>query len=238
MLTNAYYYNLYRPYILGNRDNDNITKKRSRIAEITAQDKLDRGMIFVLNKSLKAEIVQHARNVSGGVTNFKSSVAALLRDMGGFSLNAMYSGYDSAMLLVEEDLISVTDAYNIGTAFLCRQQQSNALRNYSYTLQEKMYQGQDRLKMLGISFENEAEKLLFDPTVLHELSEVEIHIALGSNIPVFHSVHQSTAEILIEPLAVHMGFKGLSYHYNYQIGRMVEDGFGIIESGMVVDRVI
>ena len=238
MLTNAYYYNLYRPYIMSRRDDNNITQRRSRIADITPQDKIDMGMIFVLNKSLKTEIVRHAQNVSGGVTNFKSSVQALLRNMGGFGLNAMYSGYDSALRLLEDDIIDVIDAYNIGTGFLMRQQQSDTLRNYSYGLREKIYQGRDRLSMLGIYMENEYETLLFDPAVLRDLSETEIHIAINLNMPVFHSMHNSAIEILVEPLVVHMGFKGLSYHYNYQIGRMVEDGFGIIESGMIIDRVV
>ena len=238
MLTNAYYYNYYRPYILGNRDSNAITNRRARIAETTPQEKLDRGMVIVLNKSLKEEIVNYARNVSLGVTNFKSTVRMALTDMSGFGLNAMYNGYESAVRLVEKDLANLAKAYNAGTAFLERQQQSSDLRSFSQTLRDRIYQGQDRMGLLGFTYEEEGAGLQFDPVVLHDMTQIEMHAAIGANIQVFHGLHQSTSEVLTAPLSSHMHFRGLNYHYNYQLGRMVEDGFGIIESGMIVNRVV
>ena len=44
--------------------------------------------------------------------------------------------------------------------------------------------------------------------------------------------------MLSEPLIEHMHFRGLSYHYNYQLGRMETEGFNLIESGMLVDRFV
>jgi len=238
MLTNAYYYKLYRPYILGSRDKNDVTHRRAKIAEATPQARMDRGMVFVLNKSLKSEIVRYARSVSQGVTQFKTTVHSLSKDMGNFGLNAMYNGYDSALQLVEDGLYAVAEAYNTSTGFLERQQQSESLRSYSHALRDKMEQGRDLLGMLGVSFGVDDDSMVFDPSVLQELSQIELHVAIGSNLQVFHSLHQSATEVLVEPLSVHMGFKGLSYHYNYQLGRMVEDGFGIIESGMIIDRVV
>ena len=238
MLTNVFYYNLYRPYIVGSRESNDITHKRSRIAETTPQDKIDRGMTIVLNKSLKAEIVRHVRSISHGVTGFKTSLNRLLNDMGGFGLNAMYNGYDSAVYDVEKGLASVVDAYNKGTPFLERQEQSSELRDFSQSVRERMYQGSERLGLLGISFDEESNAMQFDPSVLQSLSQFELHSAIGANIQVFHSLHQTTTDVLTAPLSAHLGFRGLSYHYNYQLGRIVEDGFGIIESGMIIDRVV
>lgn len=239
MLTNAYYYNLYRPYILGSReDNSNITCRRSRIAETSPQEKLGRGMIIVLNKSLKQEIVRYAQNVSNGVTQFKSSLRMTLADMGSFALNAMYNGYESAVNLVEQDLMNLANSYNVGTAFLDHQQQSSDLRDFSGLVKERMYQGRDRLSLLGITVGEEGESLEFDPSILRSLTQIELHAAIGANMQIFHSLHQTTTEMLTAPLSSHMHFRGLNYHYNYQLGRMVEDGFGIIESGMIVDRVV
>ena len=238
MLTKAYYFNLYRPYIVGIRDRNDATVKRARIAKTTPKEKLDQGMMIVLNKSLKSEIVRYARNVSDGVTGFKSSLHMLLSDMGSFGLNAMYNGYDSATLLVEDSLMAVTKAYNSSTSFLENQTQSAQLRSFSQALRERLMQGGDRLKSLGLTFEDEGRNLHFEPEVFRSMSQIELHAAIGANMQVFHSMHQSAATVLTEPLSSHMHFKGLSYHYNYKLGRMVEDGFGIIESGMIVDRVV
>ena len=238
MLTNAYYYNLYRPYIVGNRDRNTIVEKRSRIARTTPQEKLDRGMTIVLNKSLKQEIISYARNVSQGVTYFKSAVRMALADMGSFGLNAMYNGYESAIDSVEENLANLSAAYNSSTLFLEQQQQSRDLRSFSQILRERVYQGQDRLGLLGFSLGLESDSLQFDRTVLRSLSHIEMHAAIGANMQVLHGLHQSATAVLTSPLSSHMGFKGLNYHYNYKLGRMVEDGFGIIESGMIVDKVV
>jgi len=238
MLTSAFYYDLYRPYIVSNRDRNNFTSKRARIAEASPQERFDRGMMIVLNKSLKNEIIHYAQNVSHGVTRFKSSVHMLMRNMSDFGLNAMYSGYETAMRLVEDDLVNLTEAYNFGAAFLHEQRQSPELRSFSQELREKIYQGRDRLGLLGFTFDGEGSSLQFDSSILRSLNQIELHTAIGANMQVFHSLHRSTQQVLTEPLSSHMHFRGLNYHYNYQLGRMVEDGFGMIESGMIVDRVV
>jgi len=201
-------------------------------------EKVNRGMVVVLNKSLKSEIVRYARNVSQGVTGFKASLNTLLSDMGSFGLNAMYNGYESALRMVEDDLTKLAAAYNKSSGFLENQRESTELRHFSVNLRERLSQGKERLSLLGLNFSTEGYGLEFDSEVLQSLSQIELHGAIGANMQVLHSLHQSTTEVLSAPLSAHIGFKGLSYHYNYQLGRMVEDGFGIIESGMIVDRVV
>ena len=212
--------------------------KRSRIANTSPKDKMDRGMVIVLNKSLKEEIVSYARNVSFGVTHFKSSVRTALTNMGSFGLNAMYEGYESAVEMMEEDLANIADTYNRGATFLRDQKESADLRSFSYQLRDKIFQGRDRLGLLGFNVEDESSTLHFDPSVLRSLSQIELHAAIGANMQVFRGLYQSTSEVLNTPLSSHIHFRGLSYHYNYQWGRMVEDGYGMIESGMIVDRVV
>jgi len=241
VLTNAFYYRLYRPYLVSSRDRNDITARRSRIAKTTPQEKLDQGMTIVLNKSLKNEIVNYAQNVSHGVTGFKSNVRKLITDMGSFGLNAMYNGYDSAVYNMGRNLQAVASSYNKSVEFFDSQQQSGELRSFSRELRDRIGQGQDRLSMLGLSLEEtpgQAARMRFDREALQELSHIELHTAISANLQVFHSLHQSATEVLTAPLSSHIQFKGLNYHYNYQLGRMVEDGFGIIESGMIVDRIV
>lgn len=238
MLTNAYYYNFYRPYIVGKKERANVVSKRPRIAQTSHQDKIDKGMRVVLNKSRKAEIVNYAKNVSHGVTQLKSVVRTTLTNMNSFGLNAMYRGYDSAVALVEKDLTKLAEAYNAGTEFMEAQDQSEELRSFSEALRERISQGRDKLRLLGLTVDRQRARLQFDPDVLKQLSQIELHAAIGINMQVFHSMHRSATDVLNAPMASHISFKGLSYHYNYQLGRIVEDGYGIIESGMVIDRVV
>ena len=151
MLTNAFYFRLYQPYLVGKRDRNIVTARRNRIAKTTPQEKLDQGMTIVLNKSLKNEIVNYAQNVSQGVTGFKSNVRRLITDMGSFGLNAMYNGYDSAVYSMGRNLQAVANSYNKSVDFFDRQQQSGELRSFSRELSDRINQGQDHTRLICTS---------------------------------------------------------------------------------------
>ena len=236
MLTNAFYFTLYRPYILGSRDAvNNYTSRRARIAERTPQYMLDHGMTIVLNKALKDEIVKYAQNVSCSVTGLKYAVRSLINDIENFSINTMEFGFEAATQAVEERLTFLSDTYNENTTFMRQQQHSPQLRTFSYEIGDNVYHNQYRLEKLGFSFSEEG--VHFDPVAYRILGREELQSAFNDNIQVFISLYQSTDDILAAPLSDHMHFRSFSYHYNYKLGRMVEDGFGIIQSGMLLDLV-
>jgi len=251
LLTNVYYYNLYRPYILStvnrsnrsnrgtrNSEESSDSARKPKIAEMSPRNRLDSGLMIVLNKSLNAEIVDYARNVSKGITGFKSSVRNTLLNMNNLGINSVYDGYDNARDAVEDGLFNLVDYFNESTEFLDRQTQSQELQGYSNELRGKAMQGQNRLKLLGVSVSDAGDAMLFNPDVVRNLSQIELHAAISSTMQIFYSFYQTTSDVLVEPLSTHMPFKGLSYHYNYQLGRMVEDGFNVIEAGMIVDRLV
>ncbi|MCL1988265.1 MAG: hypothetical protein FWG64_09890 [Firmicutes bacterium] len=240
MLTSAYYYKFYRPYMISNanKESSRDNGRKPKIAEMTPRNRLDSGFMLVLNKSLNSEIVDYARNVSQGITGFKSSVRSTLISMNNLGMNAVYDGYEDARDNVEENLSTLVDRFNESTDFLDKQNQSQDLKSYSNDLRGRAIQGQDRLKLLGISVSDDGNAMLFNPDVVKSLSQLELHAAIGTNMQTFYSLHQTTSDVLVEPLSTHMPFKGLSYHFNYQLGRMVEDGFNVIEAGMIVDRLV
>ncbi|MCL1997249.1 MAG: hypothetical protein FWG65_00600 [Turicibacter sp.] len=238
MLTNVYYYKFYKPYIIGRRGENGETSKQSRIAEMTPHDKLQNGMIIVFNKSLKKEIVEYVKNVAHSVTGLKSAVHAALTDMGSFGLNAMYDGYDSALDLIEDDMLDLVDIYNESSVFLREQDQSEDLRQFSLILKEGLQQGSDRLKSLGLTLDSDLNTLHYDKSKLRNMTTIEMHATIGANIQLFHSLHQNATEILSEPLSAHMRFDGLSYSFSYRIANLPLDGYDVIHAGMVVDRVL
>ena len=235
MLTNVYYYNFYRPYIMGSRNQIQDTSKRARIAVQRSQNAMNPDMQYVLNKSLSSEIVHYAQNVSFGVTGFRTAVRRLLQDMGSYNRNALYEGQEATRDQLERQLAAVSELYNANTAFLRQQQHSPSLRTLSFELGDNVYYNRSELGRLGFVLSQD-QTVHFDAEAFRQLNHNEVRDAIGESRPVFNSLYQRTGEILSAPLSQHMQFRGLSYHYNYQVGRMVEDGFSIIESGMLIDR--
>jgi hypothetical protein len=239
MLTNIYYYDIYRPYILSNRGPSNVTPKRVRIADRRAAVQPEpNGQTYILNKSLKDEIVQYAHDVSYGVTTLRGSTRRIVADMEHFNRDVHEEGFASARAGLAEDLDEFAGNYNTGANFMRNQQHSTDLRWFSYEMADNVYYNRERLEMLGLSL-SEAGQLSFNGKHLTGLSEDRINIAIGENIQIFSDMHRHTNTVLKEPLSEHMKFKGLSYHYNYKMGAMVaDDGFGIIESGLLINKAV
>lgn len=239
MLTSIYYYNMYKPYIVSNRETNEFSPKRSRIADRrqTAAPE-QKNQVYILNKSLKDEIVQYARGVSYGATYLRSSTRQTTSDMENFNRNVHRDGFDKAQEWLEDDLSEFAENYNNAVAFMQEQTHSKELRSFSYEMADNIYYNRDRLSMLGLGL-SESGRLNFDREGYQGLSQDQVNIAIGENIGIFTDLHSHTGELLTEPLAGHMNFKGLNYHYNYKMGTMVtDDGFGMIGTGLLIDKAV
>ena len=234
MLTNVFYYDVYRPYILSNRESSTFAPKRGRIADRREKTAAElSGQAYILNKSLKDEIVQYAQNVSQGTTHLHSTTRQVAAGMENFNRD----GADStrARQRLTGDLGEFTEQYNGTIAFMKEQPHSAELRAFSDEISDTLRYNRDRLALLGFSQSDEGT-LSFDRLRFSELSRDQANVAIGENIQIFSDLHAQTNRLLQAPLAEHMRFKGLSYHYNYKMGAMVaDDGFSLIESGMIID---
>ena len=236
MLTNVYYYNIYRPYLIGTRDGGVLAPRKPFIAERKDSAEPLR-QSFVLNKSLKDEIVSYAKNVSNGVTNLQTSSRTAARDMEGFNRRVFRDGFDSAREWLAEDIEDFKDSYNAASEFMQNQGTSPGLRIFSYEVADNLYYNRERLGLLGLSiFESGAVN--FDRARFDGLPQEKINVAIGENIGIFSGLQRQAGEFLTEPLAVHMRFKGLGYHYNYKLGKLELDGFDAIEAGLLVDKAV
>lgn len=239
MLTSIYYYGLYKPYIVANRETSVYAPKRSRIADRREAVTPEKGgQVYILNKSLKDEIVRYAQGISYSATNLRASTRQTSADMENFNRNIHREGFEKAQTWLEDDLSEFADNYNTAAEFMQGQQHSTDLRTFSYELADNVFYNRERLDKLGLAL-SESGRLHFDREAYRNLSQDQVNIAIGENIEIFSDLHRQTGDLLREPLAEHMNFKGLSYHYNYKMGAMVaDDGFSIIETGLLIDKAV
>jgi hypothetical protein len=232
MLTNIYYYNFYKPYIISNHGTGGVTERRDRIAEkhrIPEQNEQ-----IILNKAQKTETVRYARNVSYSVNHFKLAVNGLMYNIDEYA-QSRGEQRDRALEHVTESLQQVSDTYNRGTRFMREQPHSPRLRTYSYELGDIFHHHRNSLERIGYTMPEGDTRINFDRAKLRSMPREEVQWAIATNMPAFNSLRRSATDVLREPLSEHMNFKGLGYYYNYKMGTIMEDGFGAIESGMLLN---
>ena len=237
MLTSVFYYNLYRPYIVGSAPNRNVDGSPRRERINSGQDTKASGRIFVLNKSLRNEIVNHAQNVTTGITDLRSATGRTAQDMENFNRTVYREGWEEAVDRLTENLTQFADGYNHAANFMQSQEHSAGLRAFSEEVTDNVYYNRTRLEMLGLTLSEEG-RLAFSNKQVRDMSHEQINVAISENIEIFEGLRAYTGQVLSEPLVEHMHFRGLTYHYNYQLGRMETEGFGLLEAGILVDRVV
>ena len=237
MLTSVFYYNIYRPYLVGNvtnRGNNVYTPKKERIN--TGRERpAEVGRIFVLNKTLRKEIVEYAQAVSHGVTDFREATKHTVTNMETFNRTVHREGFYYAMENLAYDLESFAEYFNKSSVFLQTQIHSDGLRAFSNEVAENIFHNRDRLSMLGISLSADGN-MYFSKSQIESMTHNEINVAIGENLAIFEGLRAFSGQLMTEPLLEHMRFTGLKYHYNYRLGTMEAEGYSLIEAGMLVDK--
>jgi hypothetical protein len=235
MLTQIYYYNFYKPYLVGGQGGRVAeTPKRGRILDTSQEARED--STFLLNKALRADVIRYAGNISASVNGVKESAKDVVYDMESFNTNVYRRGLPTARKWIGEDVSRFVAEYNQAVSFFENQEHSPVLREFSATLRGKIDDSLNRLVAVGIS--QNADDLQYDGKALATLSQDGVNIAIGETLDFFNRVYADSGEVLKSPLMDHMNFKYLGYYYNYKYGGMVADTFKIIEAGMLVDKVV
>jgi hypothetical protein len=235
MLTSVFYYNMYKPYIVGNAGNrsEGYVPRRERIAQGTEPA----GRVFVLNKALRNEIVSYAQSVSHGVSDLRNATKETARDMANFNGMVHREGWEDAIENMADNLENFAEYYNRSAGFMSQQQHSAGLRSYSGEVIDTVHHNGARLEMLGLTLSEEGQ-MAFDREFVNAMNHEQVNAAIGENIEMFEGLRSYTQQLMTEPLIEHMRFRGLSYHYNYRMGTMETDGYSLIEAGMLVDRLV
>lgn len=235
MLTSIFYYNIYKPYIVGNVNNrgEGYVPRRKRIS----QGNEPIGRVFVLNKALCNEIINYAQAVSHGVTDLREATKRTAINMQNFNGMVHREGLNSALEGIVDNLERFAQHYNNSAGFMQQQMYSAGLRAYSGEVIENVHYNRKRLEMLGFVLSYEGQ-IAFNRGQVSAMSHKEINVAIGENIEIFEGLRTYTQQLMTEPLIEHMRFRGLNYHYNYSMGTMETEDYSLIEAGMLVDRLV
>ena len=234
MLTSVFYYNIYKPYIVGNSERGGTNAVRK---ERISQTKEPAGRVFVLNKALRNEIIDYAQTVSHGVTDLNNATKRTAIGMERFNAAVHKEGWNNALEKMSDNLEVFAEYYNRSASFMQAQKHSDGLRSYSGEVVENIHHNRDRLQMLGFTL-SEDGSMEFSRERVSAMNQEEMNVAIGENIEIFEGLRSYTRQLMTEPLVDHMRFRGLSYHYNYRMGTMETDGYSLIEAGMIVDRLV
>jgi len=236
VLTNIFYYDFYKPYIFRTSKSEK-QPARPRHEKIADKRQSVKSFKVLLNKSLNQEVIDYARGISSSVVYTKETAKNLVKDMTNFNKNMHKRGADTAKRWIKYDLLEFVDSYNASTQFLAEQKHSDNLRGFSERLEDSVSMNIERLARVGITRHQDG-KLSLNTEAFNRLDEGRLNMAIGETLSTFKDIYSDSSDVLSEPLKNHMNFRALGYYYNYKLGKMENDTFKIIESGMIIDKAI
>jgi hypothetical protein len=234
MLTSVYYYGHYRPYILSSRPKIGEAKRQASANKNS--DPATRET-FVLNNSLKRDIIKYASNLSGTVNDLRESSKDVVQDIHSFKRMTAEKGLDYAKSSLSEDLEGFVKAYNQNRTLTDKDSTSKALKFFVDDLAYDVSISTTSLAKYGVTV-SENDTMSFDAEFFDKLKNRNLAEANKENHALFKNIYDSTGEFLTMPLSEHLKFKNLGYYYNYKMGTLEKDSFKLIQSGMIVDKVV
>jgi hypothetical protein len=242
MLTNIFYYNVYKPYILEKQSKPkhspgsvlDIYYKRagteSKAAHVTR------------NTSLKRAVTSYVDAVCRNITDMRDCSKYLAFNVDNYYSNFVHENFETAKQWVEEDISMFVNAFNSTVAFGTAQEHSPELSRYAYDLADIAEASKTVLDRAGISIHQNGKVLSFSPDKIRHLTESSFSRSIDSASKTAGEVYNRTSELLRLPGSAHMDFRQLSYYYNYRIDRSQEEAIrktpAILHAGMILDRVI
>ena len=235
MLTSLYYYGLYKPYMI--RETGAAARTAPVVKRSAKASEAARAQSVLLNKSLKSDVVNYAREASFSVTGLRGAAGKLATEAETFGRKARTSGLETAREAVAVRAEAFAEVFNKARAFTQKQEHSEPLRAYGADAAGIVEQNSEALGTLGFSLDDEGV-LHFDRAKTDEMDAAAMQWALGDAEGAFKEVYELSQDVLKEPLASHMHFKGLRYYYNYKMGAVQDNTFKMIEAGMIADYAV
>ena len=240
MLTKLHYYSHYKPYIVGESEDDALSKCE-KIAELRQNISLaaENGLapVLVLNKALNSKVLNYLRATAKTVVDIKYYSNMIDVDMRIFTSNVPIYGLSPFKQSLCRSLNTFSICYNRAVSALSSQSHSHELKAFSKALVHEVTINTDALSELGFGFASRKE-LFFDTEYYNESSKNEIFAAIKNTLNIFNNIYELSGDILEIPMMAHMNFRGLEYYYNYRVTNKIEDTFKIIESGMLLDKAL
>jgi len=228
MLTNIYYYNHYSQYATKTSkakhiQNNNIIWKNFERPPVFKEPAV------LLNKAMKNKVISYANGLSRSIVGLKDAAKLFVFD--GKYINKSIENYnhEAGLLWLAEDIDNFILAFNSLQKLSISTNHSLDFISFSHNMIDFVNNNKNILDNIGIMFCEHTMSLVFQKKATIDMQE------LNHAINFFKEAYDKTNNFLNLPLSHHMQFKGLSYYYNYKIGNIEENTFGIIDSGLIVD---
>lgn len=228
MITNLFYYDVYKPYIIEDLHSKKIKMPSSKDFILSSQNGIQKFSYF-LNKSSKKEIISYITQVSNNFNNLKSTSHYLaLRLNNNLSIK---NGIENS----SKQINTFVKGYNQFLEFYNTNENAK-INFYSYinSLQDIIYENKDILSKVGISIDKN-NKLNIEESLTSKLL-LDCNSNVLNNLKyVYDLIYQRTCDYMKSPLTDCMNFKNLSYYFNYSLYNNPNKTFPLIEGGLLVN---
>lgn len=216
MLTNLYYYDYYKPYILDK-------KERSFNTSFQNKDKK-----YFMNKSLNDNVKSYIFEVSHNFNGLKS-VSNNLKE----KLNTKYMT-EGIKEDIENDIENFAQTYNRFIGFLDENSEnSKKFKNMSSNIKNFLKNNTQVLNKMGI---NISEDFYLSVKENNNLKSIQRD---KENLNKFYTkIYNTLCKFMQEPMSKHMGFKEFSFYFNYSCGYDKDKSFRLIEQGILFDYML
>lgn len=240
MITTLYYYDHYKPYLIGNSSEQESKDGVSTPSTSRAKPKIQtqsstKDRSIYLNKSLSKNIIGYVNDFSTMVNKMKDSSRHILKDMDELKSGTLNNQeFKETKGWLEQDIEGFVASYNDVQSFDKGKESSKIFNEFSSKIGKSVGGNVSKLKSLGVTM-NDTGELEFDKEKYNSLSKNNLKKSISTTENTVFDVNQSTTQIMKEPLSKHLNFKELGYYYNYGIGGG-SDPHKLIGTGFVIDK--
>lgn len=233
MLTNIFYYNYYRPYIVKETNSAKKTARTSAKKEIAQSEQArsgDSAYSYLLNKSIKKEIVSYATDISRNLNSIKDTTRFIVNRYSKDNVldNDEIENFADGL----EDFVNEINGFK--EFYDSTSKESHPLNGYNSMLNTRLDENKQNLSEVGVIKDNN-NILSFDRDKFKSIENKKYIDNIFSCADLFNEIYNDTCEVMQLPMTEHMNFKNLDYYYNYAYEPTNKTAFKFIETGLLVD---
>ncbi|MCL2854493.1 MAG: hypothetical protein FWE21_02615 [Defluviitaleaceae bacterium] len=234
MITSLFYYGHYRDFLSrsgGGNKNVNPNGSIYNRQHIQQAHKVAESSIL-LNKNDNMRTKQFIANLTVNVVQLKDATKRLSFDAGNLGNLRSAVSYEKHLQWMDADLQRFAATYNNIGILSQDMGHSGALGNLQHSIRNIAQDNKVLLSHVGI-VEMGGQGLTY-----HGIGNANTREIARAASEALKAGYEAARDFLIHPMATHLEFRDLGYYYNYTIGAMPQDTVRLIESGILIDRVI
>ena len=239
MLTSLHYFGHYRDFVLRNSSGSNSNFNRSLLNKeqvresVISQSSGSQASTVHLNKSYDKRVLGYVEALGENIVKLKDAARMYINDVTNidFEHNDLLS-FENHLRWLDEDLRTFTASFNALGGMAAQSPYSIHLPHFTHSIRNITQRDEILLSHLGVVAADEGG------LTYHGVGTSTTLGVAKSAVSMFKSAYETTREFLAHPMAHHLSFNELSYYYNYTIGNSPMDTFRLLESGLLIDRMI